>query len=190
MDVDMKTKENVEPEEISSRDRDPKDRDRDDDREKDRDRERDRDRDRDRERDRRGDRDRVKDRDRAGTQALSFAFQAPLGVPQTWNDSFPTLTVSLTVSFPLALTQPRWRQISKRENRVYVGNLSYEVRYRDLMEFMRGGGWGIISFLFGPGCGRGCRKIVVGVLAGDVSHVAGARRVAGGEDKFSFVPGE
>jgi hypothetical protein len=33
-------------------------------------------------------------------------------------------------------------KISKRENRVYVGNLSYEVRYRDLMEFMRGGGWG------------------------------------------------
>jgi hypothetical protein len=33
-------------------------------------------------------------------------------------------------------------KVSKRENRVYVGNLSYEVRYRDLMEFMRGGGWG------------------------------------------------
>ena len=31
---------------------------------------------------------------------------------------------------------------SKRENRVYVGNLSYEVRYRDLMEFMRRGGLG------------------------------------------------
>ena len=31
-------------------------------------------------------------------------------------------------------------KISKRENRVYVGNLSYDVRYRDLMEFMRGGG--------------------------------------------------
>lgn len=30
---------------------------------------------------------------------------------------------------------------SKRENRVYVGNLSYDVKYRDLMEFMRGGGW-------------------------------------------------
>ncbi|KAI0628597.1 RNA-binding domain-containing protein [Trametes polyzona] len=29
---------------------------------------------------------------------------------------------------------------SKRENRVYVGNLSYDVRYRDLMEFMRGAG--------------------------------------------------
>ncbi|PBK67535.1 hypothetical protein ARMSODRAFT_313783 [Armillaria solidipes] len=30
-------------------------------------------------------------------------------------------------------------KISKRENRVYVGNLSYDVKYRDLMEFMRGG---------------------------------------------------
>ena len=41
---------------------------------------------------------------------------------------------------------------SKRENRVYVGNLSYDVRYRDLMEFMRGGG-----FRFSFGLGReGC----------------------------------
>ena len=31
---------------------------------------------------------------------------------------------------------------SKRECRVYVGNLSYDVKYRDLMEFMRGGGFG------------------------------------------------
>lgn len=36
-------------------------------------------------------------------------------------------------------------KISKRENRVYVGNLSYDVKYRDLMEFMRGGGWGNFS---------------------------------------------
>jgi hypothetical protein len=35
-------------------------------------------------------------------------------------------------------------KVSKRENRVYVGNLSYDVKYRDLMEFMRGGGWGNI----------------------------------------------
>lgn len=33
-------------------------------------------------------------------------------------------------------------KISKRENRVYVGNLSYDVKYRDLIEFMRGGGFG------------------------------------------------
>ncbi|KAF8469236.1 RNA-binding domain-containing protein [Russula ochroleuca] len=29
---------------------------------------------------------------------------------------------------------------SKRENRVYVGNLSYDIKYRDLVEFMRGAG--------------------------------------------------
>ena len=37
---------------------------------------------------------------------------------------------------------------SKRENRVYVGNLSYDVKYRDLIEFMRGGGCGGISCSF------------------------------------------
>jgi len=37
-------------------------------------------------------------------------------------------------------------KISKRENRVYVGNLSYDVKYRDLMEFMRGGGLGNLDF--------------------------------------------
>lgn len=39
-------------------------------------------------------------------------------------------------------------KISKRENRVYVGNLSYEVKYRDLMEFMRGGGLGNLRLVF------------------------------------------
>ena len=39
-------------------------------------------------------------------------------------------------------------KISKRENRVYVGNLSYDVKYRDLMEFMRGGGWGTSQHFF------------------------------------------
>ena len=37
---------------------------------------------------------------------------------------------------------------SKRENRVYVGNLSYDVKYRDLMEFMRGGGLGNLRLVF------------------------------------------
>ena len=39
-------------------------------------------------------------------------------------------------------------KISKRENRVYVGNLSYDVKYRDLSEFMRGGGWGNLRSVF------------------------------------------
>lgn len=39
-------------------------------------------------------------------------------------------------------------KVSKRENRVYVGNLSYDVKYRDLMEFMRGGGLGNLRLVF------------------------------------------
>ena len=46
-------------------------------------------------------------------------------------------------------------KISKRENRVYVGNLSYDVKYRDLMEFMRGGGWGASNCCCGFGSGSG-----------------------------------
>ena len=54
-------------------------------------------------------------------------------------------------------------KISKRENRVYVGNLSYDVKYRDLMEFMRGGGWGnlrldVFSSRGKGGIGLGCRS--------------------------------
>jgi hypothetical protein len=45
---------------------------------------------------------------------------------------------------------------SKRENQVYIGNLSYGVKYRDLMEFMRGGGWGNLRLVFRSlWCGRG-----------------------------------
>ena len=42
-------------------------------------------------------------------------------------------------------------KISRRENRVYVGNLSYDVRHKDLLEFMRGGGWGNLRLVFGFG---------------------------------------
>ncbi|KAG5636045.1 hypothetical protein H0H81_009269 [Sphagnurus paluster] len=45
-------------------------------------------------------------------------------------------------------------KISKRENRVYVGNLSYDVKYRDLMEFMRGGGEDIDRILLGLAAGE------------------------------------
>ena len=51
-------------------------------------------------------------------------------------------------------------KVSKRENRVYVGNLSYDVKYRDLMEFMRGGGWRTqISFSISR---RRRRRVVAG----------------------------
>lgn len=33
-------------------------------------------------------------------------------------------------------------KISKRENRIYVGNLAYDCNYKDLEKFMKGGGFG------------------------------------------------
>ena len=53
-------------------------------------------------------------------------------------------------------------KISKRENRVYVGNLSYDVKYRDLMEFMRGGGWGnfsLFDIIGGAWANGGCDDV-------------------------------
>nr|VWP00330.1 Trehalose-6-phosphate phosphatase (EC [Ganoderma boninense] len=49
-------------------------------------------------------------------------------------------------------------KVSKRENRVYVGNLSYDVKYRDLMEFMRGAGEVLFAeVLITPtGISKGC----------------------------------
>ncbi len=32
-------------------------------------------------------------------------------------------------------------KVSKRENRLYVGNLAYDVNYKDLEKFMSGGMW-------------------------------------------------
>ena len=62
-------------------------------------------------------------------------------------------------------------KVSKRENRVYVGNLSYDVKYRDLMEFMRGGGWGNFSFLsvWGQDAGGGSARFVCGPVVASVS---------------------
>ncbi|KAI0761322.1 hypothetical protein BD413DRAFT_591702 [Trametes elegans] len=53
---------------------------------------------------------------------------------------------------------------SKRENRVYVGNLSYDVRYRDLMEFMRGAGEVLFAeVLVTPtGVSKGCGIVEYG----------------------------
>lgn len=49
-------------------------------------------------------------------------------------------------------------KISKRENRVYVGNLSYDVKYGDLIEFMRGAGEVLFAeVLITPsGVSKGC----------------------------------
>ena len=47
---------------------------------------------------------------------------------------------------------------------MYVGNLSYDVKYRDMIEFMRGGGWGrfsgLVAFLV----------VVIVVFVGCVVH--------------------
>ncbi|KAI0821862.1 hypothetical protein BC628DRAFT_1392571 [Trametes gibbosa] len=53
---------------------------------------------------------------------------------------------------------------SKRENRVYVGNLSYDVKYRDLMEFMRGAGEVLFAeVLVTPtGVSKGCGIVEYG----------------------------
>jgi hypothetical protein len=58
---------------------------------------------------------------------------------------------------------------------VYVGNLSYDVKYRDLIEFMRGGGWGRFSSwpLLVFGCG-GCGGSSSG---GDSPEVRGSEEV-------------
>ena len=34
-------------------------------------------------------------------------------------------------------------KVSKRENRLYVGNLPYDCNYKDLEKFMSGGGFGL-----------------------------------------------
>ena len=64
-------------------------------------------------------------------------------------------------------------KVSKRENRVYVGNLSYDVKYRDLMEFMRGGGLGNLRSVF--------LRVELGLVVsgkGDVAEGAGEARLS------------
>ncbi|KAG6816015.1 hypothetical protein H0H87_009467 [Tephrocybe sp. NHM501043] len=125
MDVDMKNKEDTEEKTIIAPDRG---RDRDD-RDKDSGR-RDRDKDSHRDRDRResgaewettGNLTGVTAiRDRKGVDTFSRSLGGPMNAEHEEAVEFA--------------------KISKRENRVYVGNLSYDVKYRDLMEFMRGAG--------------------------------------------------
>ncbi|KAJ6589160.1 hypothetical protein B0H19DRAFT_1014277 [Mycena capillaripes] len=69
-------------------------------------------------------RSRSRSRSRGGRGKSSDAFARSLGGPMNADHEEAV----------------EFSKVSKRENRVYVGNLSYEVRYRDLMEFMRGAG--------------------------------------------------
>jgi hypothetical protein len=70
-------------------------------------------------------RSRSRDRDHKSSEALPRSLGGPINAPHEEAVEFA--------------------KHSKRENRVYVGNLSYDVKYRDLIEFMRGGGWGRFS---------------------------------------------
>ncbi|KAH9991938.1 hypothetical protein BJV77DRAFT_477892 [Russula vinacea] len=65
-------------------------------------------------------RSRSRDRDRKPSEALPRSLGGPINAPHEEAVEFA--------------------KHSKRENRVYVGNLSYDVKYRDLIEFMRGAG--------------------------------------------------
>ena len=79
---------------------------------------------------------------------------------------------------------------SKRENWVYVGNLSYDVKYCDLIEFMRGGGLGCTYqdryaglSSAGGGFHGGFRGAMRGGLCGTAGFMGGFR--GGFRDGFS-----
>jgi hypothetical protein len=80
-------------------------------------------------------------------------------------------------------------KVSKRENRVYVGNLSYDVKYRDLMEFMRGGGLGNLRLVFRCACvrRRGGRR---SESAQGGQKCCSNSGVAGRSFRFSLTDGE
>ncbi|KAF8196106.1 hypothetical protein BJ912DRAFT_1140991 [Pholiota molesta] len=76
-------------------------------------------------------------------------------------DRKPSDTFSRSLGGPMNADHEEaveFAKISKRENRVYVGNLSYDVKYRDLMEFMRGAGEVLFAeVLITPtGVSKGC----------------------------------
>ncbi|KAF9652568.1 RNA-binding domain-containing protein [Thelephora ganbajun] len=166
MDVDMKNKDDMEDKRDRERDRD-RDYDRD---RRDRDNDRDRDRDRDRRSSRRSGRDdhwepdrrNGSDRDRRRRSRSPSRSRRRSSSPRRRNRRSRSRTRSHTRSrsrsrsrdrkadaFSRSLGGPvnapheeavEFAKQSKRENRVYVGNLSYDVKYRDLIEFMRGAG--------------------------------------------------
>ncbi|KAK4056798.1 g-strand binding protein [Microbotryomycetes sp. JL221] len=116
---------------VSSSYRDDRDRDRDRDRERDRDRDvrdRDRDRDRDYDRDRERDRDRD-DRDYRDSRDRDSRYNGGA------RDARPYDPARKAASREYTANEAAKR--SKKENRVYVGNLSYAVKWNDLKDFMR-----------------------------------------------------
>ncbi|QRV76507.1 RNA-binding domain-containing [Ceratobasidium sp. AG-Ba] len=195
-------------------DRDRRDRrDRDRSRSRDRERDRDRDRERDRDRDRRDDRrrsdhhddDRRRRRDRSRSRSRSRSRDRRRSNSPGMRSSRRRRSRSRDRGdrdrgdrFARSLGGPinadpeeaaEMTKHSKKENRVYVGNLSYDVKYGDLMEFMRGGGWmmdfmvfwflGVASSFGGGdfGEGMGESRLWRGKLGGAIS----AEWVPGGD---------
>ncbi|KAL5480923.1 GBP2 [Sanghuangporus weigelae] len=167
MDVDMKNKEDLPEDKLNGRERDRRDKSREK-REKDRDRSRDPSRDRER-RDlgrRRNDHWEPERRTRRRSRSRSRSRSPRRRSVSSRRRSRRYYSRSRSPSYSRSHSRSRSRdrkydqfarslggpmnadpeealeisKISKRENRVYVGNLSYDVRYRDLMEFMRGAG--------------------------------------------------
>ncbi|KAG9103278.1 hypothetical protein FRC06_011515 [Ceratobasidium sp. 370] len=165
----MEVEPAVKEDSYSRRERDDRDdRDRRDRRDRDRSRSRDRDRERDRDRDRRDDRrrsdyhddDRRRRRDRSRSRSRSRSrdrrrSNSPGGVrgsrrrrsrsrDRDRGDRDRGDRFARSLGGPINADPEEAAEMSKnskKENRVYVGNLSYDVKYGDLMEFMRGGGW-------------------------------------------------
>ncbi|KAF8609324.1 hypothetical protein BDV93DRAFT_140412 [Ceratobasidium sp. AG-I] len=171
----MEVESNIKDESLSRRERDDRDdRDRRDRRDRDRSRSRDRDREHTRDRDRRDDRrrgddDRRRRRDRTRSRSRSRSRRRSTS-PGNMRGSRRRRSRSRSRDrggekdrFARSLGGPinadadeaaEMSKNSKKENRVYVGNLSYDVKYGDLMEFMRGGGWMMdfgLGLVFGGG---------------------------------------
>ncbi|KAI1785974.1 RNA-binding domain-containing protein [Ganoderma leucocontextum] len=187
MDVDMKVKDDVDDRKDRERererdrdaDRDRPDRERDRerrDRDKERDRERDRERDKDRDRrepgrsrrsdhwepDDRRNGDRRTRRSRSRTPHRSRSRRRHSRSPRSRSrERRPAEPFSRSLGGPMNAPHEEaveFAKVSKRENRVYVGNLAYDVKYRDLMEFMRGAGEVLFAeVLITPtGISKGC----------------------------------
>ncbi|KAF8761606.1 RNA-binding protein [Rhizoctonia solani] len=154
--------------------RNRRDRDRSRSRDRDRDRERDRDRDRDRRDERRrsdyydDDRRRRHSRSRSGSRSRDRRRSRSPGMRGSRRHRSRSRSrdrerdrFSRSLGGPINADPDEaaeFSKSSKKENRVYVGNLSYDVKYGDLMEFMRGAGEVVFAeVLVTPtGVSKGC----------------------------------
>jgi len=58
-------------------------------------------------------------------------------------------------------------KVSKRENRLYIGNLAYDCNYKDLEKFMKGGafGWDFLAWIRASGVFLGRAGLRCGIMA-------------------------